>query len=419
VWTVLIGSILITAGGAYACYYLYGDYMDQYDKYGVDNDETIAYTFLVLAITLGVLALVLLCMVICLCKKIRIAIGIVKEACEAVTSMPLIVLFPLVQYAVLLVFICYWVVVAGYMASTGKVTSSTDSDTGVTTYGYELEEDMTNALLYHFFGLLWNMAFLRHFTILVIAGAVGSWYWTPYEDGEKKGLPTAPVLQSACRSLRYHIGTVAFGSFIIAVIEAIQVVMEYIKKKYMDENACLKCIGSYISCCLECFKRMIEFLSRNAYIITAVKGKNFCSAAWEAFNFIMDNLTQITAVNWISAYLMLLGKVFVCAGTVIIAYILAVTDDDVSSVIMLLVVVGLISYLIASMFLGVFETAIDTILLCFMWESQAKGSFIGGKVYATEHLNCFIEGINVEAATSSASKTEATPVESMKPEDAK
>jgi len=404
VWTVIVGSVLITAGCALASYFMYVHYMDQYDQYGVDNDKSIAYCFLASCALFGLGALILLCMVICLCKKIRIAIGIVKEACEAVTAMPMIVFFPLVQYAIFLCFVCFWIVVAGYMASTGKVTQETNS--GVTTYGYEFEDEMTNALLYHFFALLWNMAFLRHFTILTIAGAIGSWYWTPYVDGEKQNLPSAMVYGSACRSFRYHIGTVAFGSFIIAVIEAIQVVVEYIKRKYLDENSCLKCIGSYIQCCLDCFKRIMEFISRNAYIITACKGKNFCSAAWEAFNFIMDNLTQVAAVNWISAYLMFLGKVFIVLGSVVVAYFLAITDDDISSVIVLLIVAAIIAYCVACIFLSVFETAIDTILLCFSWESSAKGSFQGGHVYATEHLNCFIEGINVEAQTNSETKVE-------------
>merc|ERR1711871_207624 len=277
-----------------------------------------------------------------------------------------------------------------------------------------MNEDMTNALVYHFFGLLWNMAFMRHFTILVIAGAVGSWYWTPYVDGDKPNFTNAPVYKSFYRSLRYHVGTVAFGSFIIAVIEFCQAIVEYIKRKYMEDVPWLKWAASYIQCCLDCFKRIMEFISRNAYIITACKGKNFCSAAWEAFNFIMDNLSQVAAVNWISAYLMFLGKVFIVAGTVVIAYFLATTDDDISSVIVLLIVVAIIAYCVASIFLSVFETAIDTILLCFSWESSAKGSFIGGHVYATEHLNCFIEGINVEAQTNSATKVEPVNADGTK-----
>eukprot|EP00658_Telonema_sp_P-2_P021133 TRINITY_DN18395_c0_g1_i9.p1 TRINITY_DN18395_c0_g1~~TRINITY_DN18395_c0_g1_i9.p1 ORF type:complete len:469 (-),score=147.14 TRINITY_DN18395_c0_g1_i9:584-1990(-) len=396
---VILGSVLITAAMSYMGYYLYDYYKDEYDDHNIENDRTLAYTFLVLCGIFGLFAFILLCMVICLCKKIRIAIGIVKEACEAVTSMPLIVLYPLCQYAAFLIFLAVWIVVAGYLASTGTVSQSVDSNTNATTYSVSYDTELVRAMCYHLFGLLWTTAFLRHFTICVIAGAVGGWYWTPYIDGDKKDLPLAPVVGSVWRTFRYHQGTIAFGSFIIAVIEAIQLVIEYIKRKYLDENACLKCIASYIQCCLECFKRIMEFLSRHAYIITACKGKNFCTAAWEAFNFILDNLTQIAAVNWISMYLMFLGKVFIVLGTVVICYICAVTDDDISSVIVLLVVCGVIAYSVACMFLSVFETGIDTILMCFMWEASAKGSFIGGYVYATDHLNCFIEGINVDAAT--------------------
>ena len=71
--------------------YMGTHYKDEYDKYELQNDETLMYVFWVLGGTFAVGALVLICMVICLCKKIRIGIGIVKEACEAVTAMPLIV----------------------------------------------------------------------------------------------------------------------------------------------------------------------------------------------------------------------------------------------------------------------------------------------------------------------------------------
>lgn len=387
-------------------WYLYDFYNDEYDKYELQNDQTLSYLFLALLVVFGIITFILLCMVICLCKKIRIAVGIVKEACEAVTAMPLIVLFPICQYVAFLLFIAYWVVVAGYMVSTGEVKQGIDSTTGATTYSVEFEDDITKALLYHLFGLLWITAFFRHFTICVIAGAVGSWYWTPYIDGDKPNLPLAPVCGSAWRTFRYHIGTIAFGSFIIAVIEAIQLVLEYIKRKYLEENKCLTCIASYIQCCLECFKRLMEFISRNAYIVTACKGKNFCTAAWEAFNFILDNITQIAAVTWISAFLMFLGKVFVVLGTIVVCYIIAVTDDDISSVIVLLIVCAVIAYAVVCMFLSVFETAIDTILMCFCWESSAKGSFVGGYVYCTDHLNTFIEGINVEKATDSKTHEE-------------
>merc|ERR1711918_140772 len=149
---------------------------------------------------------------------------------------------------------------------------------------------------------------------------------------------------------------------------------------------------------------IMEFISRNAYIVTACKGSNFCAAAYEAFNFILDNVAQVALVNWISMFLLFLGKIFITAGTICLCLLMCEENDDISSVVMVLIVCGLVAYAIACMFLGVFETTIDTILVCFCWEQAAKGGFIGDYVYATEHLNCFIEGINVEAATNSEAR---------------
>ena len=47
---------------------------------------------------------------------------------------------------------------------------------------------------------------------------------------EKSGLHCL-VLQSLWRLVRYHLGTVAFGSFIIALIQFIRMIMHYIEKK--------------------------------------------------------------------------------------------------------------------------------------------------------------------------------------------
>merc|ERR1719313_2441229 len=74
----------------------------------------------------------------------------------------------------------YWIAVAVYMASAGEYKKVL----GV--YTMEYDEDMMKAATYHFFGLLWTMAFIRHMTILILAGAFGVWYWTPLPD-KKEG----------------------------------------------------------------------------------------------------------------------------------------------------------------------------------------------------------------------------------------
>jgi len=165
----------------------------------------------------------------------------------------------------------------------------------------------------------------------------------------------------------------------------------------------------------------MEFISRNAYIVTACKGKNFCMAAYDAFCFILANIGQIAAVNWVSAYLMFLGKAFVCAGTAAVCWFIIAADSDLANPWVLVILCLLIGFVIASVFLGVFENAISTILVCFCWEKDAKGNFSNGQVYATDDLNKFIEGAAAakqaldEKASAPDGVTEVQPTGAEKP----
>jgi len=389
-----------------ACYYLYTVYKTAFDDDNLSGDEQMMYLCLAFTILFGVGALILLCLTVCLCKKIRIAVGIIEETCDAVNTMPMVVLFPLIQYLAMCVFLVYWIVVAVFMASAGEKRK--DPATGV--YTMYWEDDMKKAMIYHFFGLLWNMAFLRHFTILIIAGVFGAWYWTPATKKKENdyAFGSHPIRSAVWRSVRYHIGTVAFGSFIIAVIQFIRAVLAYIKKKYLKDKPGLKCLVTYLECCMACFERLMEFISKNAYIVTACKGKMFCTAAMDAFKFIWNNLAQISVVTWVSVYIMFLGKAFIIAGTLAICFFLCGLNDDLSSVWLVLVVCGMLSYLVASLFLGVFESGIDTILVCFCWEADQKGAFKpredgAPNVYASDNLNNFIEGAAAQLAAAEAS----------------
>merc|ERR1711977_592959 len=122
-------------------------------------------------------------------------------------------------------------------------------------------------------------------------------------------------------------------------------------------------------------------------------GKMFCTAACEAFLFILNNLGQMAVVCWVSAFIMLLGKIFIVAATVMPCFYLAGLSDDISSPWLLLFCCAVLAYIVAALFLAVVDTAIDTILVCFCWERDAKGNFQNGQVYASDGLNKFISGI--------------------------
>jgi len=393
VWSIVGLSNLILWVACGACYYMYSKYSTAYDDNGLSSDEQMMYLMLVSLCIVGLVAFIITCMTICMCKQIRIAVGVIEAACEAVQSMPMIVFFPLASYTLMLVFMVYWVFVALFMASAGDYVR--DSTTGV--YTMEWEESMQNAILYHFFGLLWNMAFIRHMTILILAGAFGVWYWTSLPDkqaGNFSTLHPRPIMASVWRSIVYHTGSVAFGSFIIAVIQAIQYALEYLKQKQDSEY--MKYIIACIQCMVKCFEELMEYISKLAYIVIACKGNMFCTAAWQSFGFMLKHLGQHMIVGYITVFLMALGKMFVTASTLIICYFMAGSNSDISSPYILLIVCVLIAYVVACLFLGVVDVGIDTILVCFCWEQDANGAMENAEgekmVYGTEGLIKFIDG---------------------------
>ena len=93
--------------------------------------------------------------------------------------------------------------------------------------------------LFNLFMLLWGLFFLSALEELVMAGAFSAWYWT----FNKKDVPAAPLSLSAWRAFRYHLGTLAFGSLIIAIIRFIRIMIEFVEerlKEYSQDNPIVK-----------------------------------------------------------------------------------------------------------------------------------------------------------------------------------
>lgn len=79
-------------------------------------------------------------------------------------------------------------------------------------------------LWYYIFGGLWNNAFIGGIGTFVLGSSVSIWYFT-----HATGNLHAPISRSIYRAFRYHMGSVAFGSAILAIVQFIRVVLTYIE----------------------------------------------------------------------------------------------------------------------------------------------------------------------------------------------
>jgi len=107
----------------------------------------------------------------------------------------------------------------------------------------------------------------------MIAATVCQWYWTG-EGGEDADMPDSPYSTSVCRSFKwgmwYHCGSIAFGSFLIALVTFIRIVFEYIVYQYEKvgnkENPVYKCLKCYIRYALYMLDKYVKFITKAAFI---------------------------------------------------------------------------------------------------------------------------------------------------------
>lgn len=220
------------------------------------------------------------------------------------------------------------------------------------------------ATLFYFF---WISAFLVAASQYVLIVAVASWYFT--ENSDRRG--DFSILRGYWWLWRYNVGSVLFGSFIIAVVCLIRAVFEYIDQKMKSVNAdagvtAVKYIMSCIRCCLDCCHRFVKYVNENAYCQVVLTGENFCTAAINGFLLIMKHTATFMFTRGIGGIFNLLGKLAVTVLNVIIAYCLLYylpqLGIKVNSPIGPLFVVFLLSYSIAFLFMSMYATTATCIL---------------------------------------------------------
>jgi len=364
-------------------------------------------------------------------KKIRIAVGIVKEASRALQHLPLLVLFPVIPFVMLLVLFAYAAIVGAYIYSAGEMQLSSlagelaeqagqNVTAEATTTLSTVSPDQTMKLLvaYHFFGFLWTAQLINAISMCTIAGAVSRYYWSRNKTSEEMG--RFPVLTSFKNCFRYHFGSLAFGAFIIAVVQFIRAALLYLDHQTQDlqkSNLVLKVVMKVVQCCLWCLEKCLRFLSKNAYILIAMKGHSFCASAKDAFKILLCNIAQVGAVSTVTFLLLGAGKVAVALSCAIatFAYLEQNSADygvggahELSSPLAPILLSLLLGWFVASTLLGVYEMAIDTILLCFCEDKELNKA--SGQFFMSDSLKKFVASVPVSSNPGGAEAPAATDI---------
>lgn len=399
--TLLI--IICMAGGGYLTTMSFHGGLD---RRGGTGDGHWDFVIGLSTMALGVVFLLIAC---CRKKSIDMAIGCIEAACECIFSLPSLLLEPL--FTLTLKAITLGPMSAGFLwlLSCGKVVNHKLYRT------LEYSQEEQAFIVYYIFMMIWVNELWSGLSYFAISYVTQWWYFTPYTKNScvgrsKWGLPSYAIVRGFAVGLFLHLGTLAFGSVLIAFVRVIRLALAWLEKAASDTgNCCGACIAKVLFCCMYCFERCLQFISSNAYMDVALHSSNFCTAAHRS-TAIMSNEVSAMGALMGACWMFQLGGLGAITGLgalltgVLVRHVDAYSNPAselyVEDPLFLTVVSAAICFLVALTFMIGFDTVSCTILYCFASEKHQARTITGqaktvidarGKP-ATSHLQMLASG---------------------------
>lgn len=323
-WLVVLVSLLgLFVGGGYTSVLSFKKYRAlQASSDSTENQEkmqSLAGFYKWVAYLLWLTLLLLLVAVLCLWSRIKLAVSVMEAAAEFVSQTKTVVLVPALSALIGCGYLAFWLYAfLGYYA-TGQVTHDPKYPWGKITISDET--DMSVKL--HIFALFWNMAFLLTCSHFIIATATAIWYFRGAAREEERH----PLLKGLWWIFRYHLGTIAFGSLILAIVWLLRVITQYIHeeaKRNKKADKLARCLIACTLCLLKVLEKFVKFFNKHAYIECAVRSTNYCVSARNGMNVVGSNLMRFGVLHGLGEIVMFINVLFMSLSGTFIGYIMLV-----------------------------------------------------------------------------------------------
>jgi len=352
---------------------------------------------IILAIIIPILALAMCCMR----QTFRICVELMRQAGQTLCEMPSLLLFPFVVFisiaahGLLLMRVLLGVVTLEESFFTDRLKWETPTI-----------DDMNEARFYLGWTVIFSFLWIFYFHVAVftvtVSGAVSHWYF--YRNDADRNAGTGihsdgwffgrPVIVALARVYRYHLGSCAFGALLMATLNTLRLILEYINARTKDSqeaNPVLKITVQCLRCFLCCLDRCLQYITTYAYINVSVTGKGFCRSAHAAVILFVKYPIQVT---WDGMLTNLLQFTAGCTipGTMVLVAVYMSGAYLLNS----LVIAGL-AYMVTRLAVSVYDVCVSALFLCvvrdvekfegaYLTEQMAAAMGMSGKKRDTEEI---------------------------------
>jgi hypothetical protein len=255
---------------------------------------------------------------------------------------------------------------------------------------------------YVWFVLAWFVLWSLTTRTYVVADTVSCWYWHGHGDEDPQA--TGKIQRALKNGFTSHFGTMAFAALVLWFVD-------YLKKKVKAKT--LNPLVCVLKCIARCILSLIEFLTKMAVLVCAIRGQNFFESGKKVVNLFTATCGNMKLASgvWVIPPRILNFFVFICSimyglatgFTVYAAWRKNMTVDinkiDMLATcgllggdsltemtacsctetldswgVILAIVMGLVSWIICAIIMAflsnILLTVVDTVFMCFLFDKE-------------------------------------------------
>lgn len=422
---LMIVSSLVLIGFTAFSWYVYIDLKYKLNNIPavekLDDDLVNEKTFLVFSIILTVITCIILIITFVMRSRIGLMVALFHETAACLRSMPGLIIQPIWTCLVLIAFLIFWTTV--FLAITtaekevkfnststrfqlalparsiisnsrGNLVFAPDADLpALESVKHDTPPFVRYLTFFMILMLFWSSEFILGCQQMTVASAVASWYFS-----RDRSSLICPIGNSIRRVVKFHMGSIALGSFLIVLFKIPRLILSYLEyylKEYRERYQCINCTFKCCQCFFYCLENFIRYINHNAYTIIAIEGTDYCFSAKVAFKTLTSNTLRIVTLNTVGDFIIFLGKCIVTASGAAFSVYLIRNDHSVNYLAVPVIFSAICVYLVAHSMLCVYEMVIDTMFLCFVEDVNKNANSHEG-FFAPEGLLKFAQEDGVE-----------------------
>ncbi|KAF9192182.1 putative choline transporter, neither null mutation nor overexpression affects choline transport [Haplosporangium sp. Z 767] len=137
-------------------------------------------------------------------------------------------------------------------------------------------------IVFCFFSFYWTSQVIANIVHTTVCGVFAAYY---FMAGSPQGMTKSPTVESLKRACTTSIGSICFGSLIIAIIQTLRTIANMARG---DSDGIMAFVACLIDCLLACLQGIAEFINKYAFAQVATYGKSYMDAARDTWTILKD-----------------------------------------------------------------------------------------------------------------------------------